>query len=504
MAKTTIASAPIPFTNQQSSGLEELGGASPFAANIMVEPTGAVRQRPGIAMFCPVQVDPTAIVGVHATYDGRVFAVGSASTQRQIWKVTTGGAVRIGNLFGEGVLGTARPVFAETEMLLVIAGGANLQKLELSNETSSRLAGTEQITIGLSGTPKGGPLQASHVLTNASRLLANDLVVDRTKVNYSEQAQGTATFAGFETWGANFAPDGTPLSGFFTAEARADPVVAIAENTNEVFVWGTESLQVFNSDATLIFAPSTTAQYGLGATYSVVAMDGQFGWLDNLRRIVISDARSLTDISAPIKATLDAMPTVSDCYGFRYLQGPFDVLVWVFPTAGRAFAFQKGAGWSEWLGWNDAGANWSPLPITSHFLNYATNQNLVGTSSGFVGVLTTDAKTDLGTRINARVVSGFVNHNTDERKQCQCVRFSFRRGQSGETPGPQAYFSYRDDLGPFCQPIAVDLGATGDSNPVLEFRSLGVYRRRQWKFEFSGTEALTLLGAIEDYEVLQT
>lgn len=505
MPKLLIQSAPIPFSNQQASGLEELGGSSPFAMNVIRDSTGVVRPRPGIVAFSPNVLDGNAISGIRATYDGRVWAISESVGQRSIWRVGASAATLIGDPnASNGLAGTGRAVFAETEALLVIAGGAPMQKIVLIDESSSRLAGTEQITAGLSGVARLTPLSASHVITNASRLLANDLVVDHTKVNYSEQAQGTTVYTGFETWGANYAPDGTPMSGFFTAEARADPVVAIAENTNEVFVWGTESLQVFDPDANFIFAPAAASQVGLGAAYSVVEMDGQFGWLDNRRRIVIGDGRSLTDISGPIKATLDSLPTVSDCWGFRWLQGPYDVMVWVFPSAGRTFAFQKGSGWGEWHGWNDQAANWAPLGVTAYHLNFLTNQSLVGTSSGFVGVLTTDATTDLGVRISARVVTGFINHGSDTLKQSQCVRVALRRGQSGKTPGPQAYISWRDDLGAFGSPIAIDLGAIGDNEIVLEFRSLGVYRRRQWKFEFSGTEDLSLVSVTEDYEPLQT
>jgi len=37
---------------------------------------------------------------------------------------------------------------------------------------------------------------------------------------------------------------------------------------------------------------------------------------------------------------------------------------------------------------------------------------------------------------------------------------------------------------------------------VLEFPSLGVYRRREWRFEFTGLEDLTLTEASEEFEVL--
>jgi hypothetical protein len=83
------------------------------------------------------------------------------------------------------------------------------------------------------------------------------------------------------------------------------------------------------------------------------------------------------------------------------------------------------------------------------------------------------------------------------------VRLSLRRGTTTATPGPHALLSFRDRPGAWSAPIQISLGDSGDSEVVVSLYSLGVYRRRQWRFEFSDTSvALALVSVTETYDVL--
>lgn len=478
---------PLGFANKQESGLEELAGATVRAVNVLIDTKGAVKRRPGIQAFTPGVVDSTGIGALHETYDGRIFAVGASGPERWLYKVSDAGSTQLGGVTPFGLNGSKRPIIAETEMLLTLAGGQDMEKLELLTEVPSRLG--------------GGPPIATHVVANNIRLVVNDISEFTSWVRFSGVAEGLETFAGHELWQEGIVVDGNS-AGHVTAEAKPDPLVALYSNTNEIFAFGTDTTQVFAPDATFVFAPVVSLEYGCSAPYSVLPVDKDFAWLDSFGRIILSDGRSVTDLSEPIKATLDGIETVSDCFAFRYVQGPYDVMVWVFPTDGRAFAYQKGAGWSQWHGWDDAANNWSRILINAHHYSTISTRNYVGTTDGRVGVLTSAASTDLGSRINAEVLTGFLHRGTDMKKQCEVVRFSLRRGETQETVEPVAFLSWRDDTGPFCDPIPVGLGLSVDRTIVLEFRSLGVYRRRQWRFQFSGAEDITLVSAAETFTIL--
>ena len=470
---------PIPFTNQQASGVEPLAGAGVVSMNVVVDAAGAVSRRPGIRAYSvapETAVNSSGIDGLFATDDGVLLAV-SPGPGRVLYEVM-GGVARV---VQNALPGELRPIFAQTEAIVAIAGGREILKY---------------IRVSRTAEPLGGkPPFASHVIAHASRLLANDLTVNKTAVRYSSTAIGTLDYSGLENW--TFAPP----SGFITAEARPDNVVAVWENTNNVFVFGQGTLQVYGPDATFVYLPESTREYGCGAPYSVIKQDQAFAWLDQYQRFCVSDGRSIKVISDEIYNTLQDLQSPQDCFGYRVLMGNVDALVWTFPTDGVTFAYQAGAGWGQWSGFDAATSNYKPFSVMSHCLRGDNGVNVVGTTDGFVAELTHRAETDLGEPIRAHIETGYVSRGTDAKKKCKRVRMVFRRGTVTGSTAPVAWLSYRDQPGPWEAPIPIDLGGSGDTHPVVEFTSLGTYRRRQWRFEFTGTDDLVLVSASEEFEV---
>jgi hypothetical protein len=476
---------PIPFTNQQASGVEALAGAGVISMNVVADPSGAVTRRPGMRMYSEAPetaVNAAGIEGLFCTDDGMLLAM-STGPGRVLYEVQGGSAREVQS----SLPGTKRPVFAQTEMIVAVAGGREIIKYVRATRGAELLGGS--------------PPLASHVIAHNSRLLANDLIINLTAVRYSDIANGNTSYAGLEDW--SFAPP----AGYIIAQARPDNVVAVHENTNNVFVFGTSTVQIYgpdtSSNVSSVYLAEATREYGCGAPYSIIKQDQAFAWLDQYMRFVVSDGRSYKVISDPISKTLDTVTNPSDCYGYRVLTGNTDCLVWTFPTDGRTFVYQAGSGWGQWGGFDPATTGYTRLPILSHYLRQDTNLNIVGTTDGYIGELSADALTDFGDPIRAHIETGYVSRGTDQKKHCKCVRMVFRRGTTTGATGPQAWLSYRDEPGPWEPPIPIDLGASADTHPVLEFRSLGTYRRRQWRFEFNGTDELVLVSATEDFHVLE-
>jgi hypothetical protein len=489
-----MPSKPITFQNVQESGQEQLSGSSRAVINVVVDAKGTVRRRPGIATYSGATtdvIDSAGIEGLHVTNGNKIYAIGGDVTgkgfgERSIYRVTGGGAVDLSVGTDTHLRGLTRPIFAETEALVVVSGGKEIQKILLDGDVSSRLG--------------GDPPESSHITSNGLRLQSNDVSVDKTKVRYSDTAIGTSDYSGHETWTFGGVGD----AGFFTAEARPDPISALAENTNELFVFGTTNVQVFSPDPQLVYSPISTREYGISAAYSVIKVDQSFAWLDHRRRFVVSDGREFQVISEAIGADLDAMSTVSDCYGFRVHADPVDCLVWMFPTDGRTYAYQQGGGWSQWHGQNLAGANWKAFPVTAHAHNPNDDTEVVGSADGKMGQLKMGETQDLGTTITAYAETGFFDRGTDSRKHCKAVRLVFQRGTTTSTTDePVGFLRFADAPEEWSDPIAVGLGVSGDREPVVTLRSLGVYRRRAWRFEFSGTVDLVLSRVTEEYEVLE-
>lgn len=470
----------IPFVNAQESGRQELGGATASAMNVITDARGTLRRRPGIATYSgavSAVVDAAGIGGLYADGAGRLFAVSLPSPSSNVYYVTSGGASLLGDLDGG-----RRPTFAETEILLAIAAGEAPRKIVLSG------------ALPLSNLD-GSPPNASHIIAQNLRLLANDVTIDKTKVRYSDQSIGTTDFSGHEDWTVV----GGTGPGFFTAESRPDPVVALSENTNEVWTFGSQTLQIHAPDSNLVYAPAHTMEVGCAAPYSVVKHHDSFAWLDDERQIVISDGRGFEVLSSPIAQDLADMAVVDDCVGQHVMVGDVEAYAWRFGTDGRTFVYQTGVGWGQWQGWS--GGSWQPWMVTAHHQRSGTAANIVGTSDGKIGVLSFSASTDLGERINAFVQTGFLDRGSSKLKHCREVRVTIRRGHA--TSGtPIAWLQWRDGLGEWESPIEVSLGGSGDYETTVRFQSLGTYRTRQWRFQFDGEVELVLAKVEEDFEVL--
>lgn len=477
--------ARIPFAPLQESGQEELAGSAPVAWNVVVDDKMCLRRRPCVATYLEAPtsvVDSNGISGLHATTSGELYAVGGGEVFKSIYRISGGSAAELSTNNGERVHGNTRPVFAETEMLIVIAAGLEPHKIVRSTGVCSRLG--------------GGPPKASHVIANASRILLNDVDTQKTWVYYSSTATGLVTFVGFEQW------SGTGSSGVFTASARPDPVVALGENTNEVFVFGSTTVQTYGTDATFIYSPAYVREYGCSAKHSIIRDDNALIWLDDKRRIVKSDGRTFSVISGPIAKTLTDLTTVSDAYGYRVRTGYVDAIVMTFPTEARTFVYQKNSGWSQWGSWSNTLANWTPFTVNAHATVFGEDVNVVGLSNGKIGKLTLSAQDDLGDPVVASVTSGFLDRGTSNRKLCKSVMFTLRRGFTTGTGEPQVMLQWRDDLGSWGQAVPVSLGAAGDYITVVTLRSLGVYRTREWRLTFSGPEDLAIVSVTEEFEIL--
>ena len=493
-----MPSQPIPFVPNQESGNDILGGASPLSMNVVIDGKGSVRRRPGIGALVP---SDKSVTGLSSTAKTSGIYVDNRGVLFLSQEQTPGGVQHLfradlrtdrtlhGVTFSDlGVLSEKGSLkYAETEAMVVVASGGALQKVLFS-------APPEAMSV-----LGGSPPEATHIVANASRLIAND-IANPNRITFSGQAAG-ATITGHETWSGT----GT---GFISAEARPDPILALAENTDEVFAFGQTNLQVFAPDPSTFYAPVATREVGIGAANSVIKVEQRFAWLDDRRRFAVSDGREFQFLNTPaIKGTLDAMGMVSDCFGYRVLMGPIDCLVWTFPTANVTLAYQMGGGWSQWGRWDAARNNWGQFAATSHAFNRVQHENYVSGDNGVVGVLSLDSSTDLDgsstSSVAAFIHTGSIDRGTAKRKRCIEVALTLRRGDPAASENPQGHLQYRDENASWSGKLPIRLGSAGDVHPVVRLKSLGTYRTRQWRIWFDGTEPFVLVKAEEQYEVLE-
>jgi hypothetical protein len=468
---------PITF-DSQASGLDEMSGASPLMANVITDMSGTRKARPGISAWTPF---PAAIPNT-SPVDGMVAFgdyVAWVTRDRKIWSIDINGSVwsLSSDTATSQLQGDLRPQLFSTRTQVLMVGGGAPQTTDAVT-VSSRLAGSPPDSKAIAGI-------ATRII-----LAPNDT---SGTVRYSDPGDDP----GHVTWDA---------LNYFEAEARPDVVQTIASNTNELFLFGSETLQVYSPDPLSDFAPGRTLNVGLLAPYSLVDVDDQFAFLDRNRRFVLTDGRGFSDdnvLSKPIESVLRGLTTVSDCWGFRMKTDRWDAVVWLFPTDGRGFIWdRRSGGWSEWRAFGSTG--WTTTSITSALHWPEQNVFLVGLSTGQIAKLDATAFTDLGATIKVELVTGFISRGTANRKKCVSAKFVFKRGQTAQSgTAPRVHISWRDNLGPFCTPSVRDLGLAGDYSATVELRSTGVYRQRQWKIEFTDAADFTLVSAHEEFEQLR-
>ena len=494
MGDTTLA--PIVFTAGQDTSSSQLGGAMPVVANAVHDGAGVMRRRPGIVAwdaFPAAKASGSPVIGMAAYGDGILYI----TADRLIHYVTTAGAVTELSdkaTYAWTVLdGGSRPVIVSGRQMLVIAGGGKIQKWA-GIGLSDRLGYTDLF--------QQSP-ESSFICGVAQRLVA-------LPVGKSGQIWWSGPLEAYENW--DMATGG---ASFIQAAAKPDPLVALADNTNEVFAFGTETLQVFAPTALAVdsndtnnlldFAPSRTMNIGCVAPYAVAALDDTFCLIDRQRRIVQTDGRSYNDISRPIFQSLKDSKDISQAWAFRMRFGRFDCMVWMLPADGYGLIWNATDGtWCEWRAW-DQGA--TPVTITSAYNWAEQGLFLVGLSDGSIARLDDTTWTDLGKPIWVELVSGFTNHGSSVQKACNTLMLQFRRTQAaiaappdGLSPSGHVRVSCRDREGAWRVVKDVELSASFD--PCIQIRSLGVYRTRQWKVEYTGADEIQLVSAVEEFETL--
>ncbi len=437
----------------------------------MVDATGSMTVRPGIEAWgdFPAAPDASPVIGMFAWRSYLIYV----TEDRKIWAwLGAGNVIALSDATAATQLdGTGRPVFTYDSQRVVIAGGGATQKWE---------------GVGLSARLGGSPPNATHIAYIAQRFIINqnDLsgILDWTPPGVGNH----------EIWDTSL--------NFAEAEAAPDPLLAVFCNVREAYAFGTQTVQVFVPDPATAFSVASVAPIGLGARYSVIDTDGQFAFLDNKVRLVQSDGRTFDVLSSPgMDADLQQMgktTDLTDCWGCRIKIGSFDVLMWVFPTAGRATYYERtGKRWGEWF---SSLSNGSQVPWIAQSYYYWDDQklHLIGLKDGTIGLLTFDVGSEIGQPIRAVSRSGFDSKGTLVRKTCTRLQVQ-KRG-----PGSSVELRYRDDLGAFKTAIQFTAGAT-DNRPTTDRYGLGMYRERQYEITATGTASVdfALTRVTETYEL---
>lgn len=465
-----VNNSPVRFDDGLSAGFDELAGAAPIFLNCRpVRPSG-VRARPGLRAWSSFPGDAPSLGTSPVTAMVRldrfiIYATDDGFGTRNLYAWDNGVVISLSSGATTRIAGSDRLTASGGRSFAFFAGGSYPQKVSTAL-VSSRLA-------------------------NAP--VASDLaLISQLVVAVEANTSGLFDWSGYgegaiESW--------TTSRDYAEAEARPDPLVACKASARELWMFGTQTTQVYQPDADVTFAPGPSLEVGCLAKRSIVRVDTSMAWLDNLRRIVMSDGRSVEVLSdLGIGATLRSLATVDDCWAFRHTIGEWDILEWVFPSAGRAFAFDTVTRkWSEDRRW--LGGTWSAFKPTAYLHMEDEGIHLVGMPDGSIAEMTMDAHTDTGDPIQWVSRTGF-NRSEGGRRDVVELNLLARRGEadSNATIGVR----WRDDLGSFRGPINRALGDAATRNPVVKVAPCGQpYEARQYEFGGAADAAYSIAEARE-------
>lgn len=486
----------IPLDDGLKPAEEDFPGAVQTVVNWMTDTSGGLRLRPAISnqtldpgVYAATSGTLTGIIGSYVWDHGDQYLV-YVRQDRTVWakSLTSNFVQALSSVAIPTSLldGSRRPVFAEDSLRLIIAGGGQLQ-------TWSGGGLTTRISATVFGVNEP-PLAATHVVSLANYLVAND-----TRPGFNNQifwsGQGDANHT---SW--------FPLN-FNSADAEPDPIVALGANSRELYAWGTKTLQVFGigSDPLLPFAATAAIAIGNSAPYSVIRYDDQWAWLDGTRRFVMGNGRDNQEISSDINRAVRALSTVSDCFGFRAQTAFWDLLVWVFPTAGEAFVYNvPEKKWRRWNSWDGIQAQ-GPLRVSSAAQDISRGWIIV-TDPLYENLWTLDptSETDTGPGqpIVADLITKRIDWDVDKRKRRLRTLVYVKRGTAAQDAADTGYLecAKRDDEGDWSAPKRLNLGRAGDYTSSATWYPGGIYRRTQYRFRYSSGLDIALSRAIESFE----
>lgn len=484
MAVYTEGSGKIDFGAGEESSFEELGGAHRLMVNLVREPRdgGWIRLVPGTSGWdwAPtVWLSTGSEVTAITDFDGKLFY---ATADRKFYSVDAPGlnVARSTATAATQLQGAERCVFAKTKTRLFAAGGGVLSYWE---------------TMGNFAQVSSGPATAGFVAANSQRVVA-------TIFDDSGQIVWTDALEGLHLTGWN-------ELNFAEAEARPDKSVAVFENSNYIFVFGTTSTQAFAPDANVSYAPVSTTNVGTQAPHSIINLldEKLFAWFSNFKEFVIGDAHTAPRvISGPMDKTFKELTTWNDCVGYRLRLSNMDLLVWRFPTLGIAYAFDlKSTRWLSIRGYSSTIGDWAPWPITAYHYWEERGLHIVGLADGTLQKVDLTSQTIAGQLLKGESITGFLDRGSPTRKkQTRILSIPVRRGEAVfGVVAPAVELSYRDAPIAWSQPSKISLGVAGDKKPVIEKRVVGrPYYLRQWRLEVAASAAVSFGPVEETFEVL--
>jgi hypothetical protein len=486
-------------------------GKSALVRNLLCDAYGASRSRPGLVswpdriVIAPVALQlgngqasytpqPVTTIGL---YGFRKWLVQALSTRQVIVYNQDGTSRDITR--GPGAIrlpGTDIATFLEDDdgRLVICAGG----------EPAVWKAGD---TTKLERLGEGALPLASHAAICRARLCLNS--IDDDLVYYSAAEDHTL----FDTSGNPNVLE----AGWFRAESRADPILAMVGRSELLYLFGSYSLDTYMpvADPTGPFSLAWSTPRGTAARRSVVFADNALHWLGDDRKLykIAEGGQAPITLSFWVEDLLLNLGRVDDCIGQHVEIGGSHVIAWSFPTDGVTlvydYALSQTLNEPHWYLWNlwEPSQGWRSMPLAHYGYVPDWNQRFcAGTEDSRIYQLDMSVARDGSAALVSERQSAPITHGTFAVKFSYLYRFMLQRGATSITDPtaegyePKLWVSFRDDGGAWQPEREVSLAGQGDGRYFGgELRRNGRYRSRELLIRYSSPTPLYLVAVEEDF-----
>lgn len=294
---------------------------------------------------------------------------------------------------------------------------------------------------------------------------------------------------------------------FASAEGSPDGVVGIIVDHREVWVFGTNSVEVWYDSGAADFPLSRIQgafnELGCVAAYSIAKMDNGLFWLgqDARGQGIVYRANGYTGqrISThAIEWQIQQYGTISDAIGYTYQQDGHSFYVLIFPTAGKTWVYDASTqAWHERAGFSNG-------DFTRHRSNcqvFFNNEVIVGDyQNANIYAFDLDVYADNGaTQKWLRSWRALPpGQNTFVRTAHHDLQIDLESGvglNDGQGSNPQVMLRWSDDGGhTWSNEHWNDIGKIGQYYRRVNFRRLGMTQKlRDRVYELSGTDPVKIV-----------
>lgn len=284
-----------------------------------------------------------------------------------------------------------------------------------------------------------------------------------------------------------------------TAETKPDNITFLGADTQELFVWGPQGMEVWVSDSNFfspvkgafseagLIAPRSAVQAD-NAVFALCAVDG-----GNKRAVVKMNGRVPVVVSQAIEKILGGYGTVNDATAWITRDSEYVI---TFPSEGKTWCWDyRNDTWYEWTKWDAETAERQEF-LGRYSASAWGKTYFLSRTDGKIYEYDRASFTDDGGTMAMEWRTGQIGRGVESR--CHRLRLQLKRG-AGPADGASLVVRWRDNgRQEWRVGRVVNLGNVGDSVFFKDVVGLGTYLSRQYSFTITDNADIAIANVWED------